>query len=210
MSILKLDGKPKAAPVSPIKNPKDIKKIRQYLLGKSDKRDYAIWVCGTNFLLRAGDLLSIKWCNILESDGSLKDRFRVQEGKTDKSRDIRLNNDVKEALVLYKNALGTIDPDDYLFKSRKEGREGDHKLTVPSLHKLIKTTCRELGIKGNYGSHTLRKTGAYKIYMDHIEKNPRILSTLQKILNHSSQSITLRYIGIEDEEIDDIFFNMKW
>jgi len=56
----------------------------------------------------------------------------------------------------------------------------------------------------------LRKTGAFKIYNDNIQTNPAIISYLQKILNHSSQATTLRYIGIEAQEIDDIFDNIKW
>ena len=75
--------------------------------------------------------------------------------------------------------------------------------------KLIVKVYWELGIKGNFGTHTLRKTGAYFIYSNNIEKNPTIIAYLQKILNHSSQAITLRYIGIEEEEIDDIFDNLK-
>ena len=90
--------------------------------------------------------------------------------------------------------------DDYLFKSRK----GNKPLRVDSTHKIIKNTLRELNIKGNYGTHTLRKTWSYHIYMSN-SSNPRILAILQKALNHSSQAVTLRYIGIEQEEILDLY-----
>lgn len=206
MSNLTIDGRPKPEQVEPVKNPKDIKKIRQYLIGKENKRDYCIWVCGTNFLLRAGDLLNLKWSDVLESENTFKIHLVIQEEKTDKTRRIKINDDVKEALTLYKNNLKDFNIDNYIFSSRK----GFKAISVRSLHKIIKTTLRELNINGNYGSHTLRKTGAYKIYSDNIKDNPAILSYLQKILNHSSQSITLRYIGIEAQEIDDIFDNIKW
>lgn len=54
LANLKINGVKKAEQVEPIKNSKDIKKIRQYLMGKQNKRDYCLWCCGTNFLLRAG------------------------------------------------------------------------------------------------------------------------------------------------------------
>ena len=204
--MLKKDGKPKAQEVDPVKNSKDIQRIRQYLKGKENKRDYCLWVVGTNFLLRAGDLLRLKWSDVLENENNFKTYVRTQEEKTDKNRKIKMNDDSKEALSLLKDTISNFNTNGFIFKSRK----GSDSITVESLHKIIKTTLRELNIKGNYGSHTLRKTGAFRIYNDNIQTNPAIISYLQKILNHSSQATTLRYIGIEAQEIDDIFDNIKW
>lgn len=77
--MLKKDGKPKAQEVDPVKNPKDIQRIRQYLKGKENKRDYCLWVVGTNFLLRAGDLLRLKWSDILKNENNFKTYVRTQE-----------------------------------------------------------------------------------------------------------------------------------
>ena len=71
---------------------------------------------------------------------------------------------------------------------------------VRPLHHIIKTLTKDLGIKGNFGTHTLRKTMAYHRY---INKVP--LETLQKLLNHSSSAITLRYIGITQKVIIDCY-----
>ncbi len=92
-------------------------------------------------------------------------------------------------------------PNDYLFPSQR----GKSHLSVDSARKIIKDTLRELGIKGNFGSHTLRKTWAYHIYIGHAAQNPMILPTLQKMLNHSSQTMTLSYIGITKEVITEIY-----
>lgn len=93
-----------------------------------------------------------------------------------------------------------------MFKSRK----GDGALTVESAHKIIKTTLKELNIKGNYGTHTLRKTFAYHIYANNIKTNPSIINTLQKMSNHSSASVTLRYIGITKEVISDVYNSLSY
>jgi integrase len=209
MANLKSNGIKKAEEVQPIKKLKDLKKIYAYLMG-TNVRNFAVFVVGVNVLLRAGDLLSLKWCDVLEDDNeSFKKKIWVTEDKTDKVREIRLNTDAIAALQTLKDSIKAFNVNDYVFASRKVNKDGEKRLDVKALHKIIKDTCKELGIKGNYGTHTLRKTGAYHIYTNNIAQNPTIISYLQKILNHSSQATTLRYIGIEGEEIDDIFEGLK-
>lgn len=200
-------GIKKASEVEPIKKMKDIKKIKQFLLGKENKRDYMLFVVGINIGLRAGDLLSLKIGNIYK-DGKVMESYTLYEEKTGKRRTFDINKAAREAIALYLSALNEIDEDDYLFKSRKS-KTISRPLTVSSTHKIIKTTCRDLGIKGNFGTHTLRKTFAYHVYINNIQKNPTILNTLQKMLNHSSPATTLRYIGITQEVITDIYINLN-
>ena len=200
MVRLKSNGIAKANTVDPLKNKKDIQKIKQYLKGKDNKRDYMLFVVGINVGLRVGDLLKLKIKDVIDNNGNFKDKIFITEEKTDKTRNLKLNDSVKESIKLYLDSLKSYDMDDYLFKSRK----GNKPLRVDSTHKIIKNTLRELNIKGNYGTHTLRKTWSYHIYMSN-SSNPRILAILQKALNHSSQAVTLRYIGIEQEEILDLY-----
>ena len=200
MVRLKSNGIAKANTVDPLKNKKDIQKIKKYLKGKDNKRDYMLFVVGINVGLRVGDLLKLKIKDVIDNNGNFKDKIVITEEKTDKTRNLKLNDSVKESIKLYLDSLKSYDMDDYLFKSRK----GNKPLRVDSTHKIIKNTLRELNIKGNYGTHTLRKTWSYHIYMSN-SSNPRILAILQKALNHSSQAVTLRYIGIEQEEILDLY-----
>ncbi len=208
MENLKTNGVKKAKQAEPIKNKEDLKKLVTYLKA-TNLRNYTIVVVGMNVLLRAGDLLELKWSDVLEEDMTFKHKVWVIEEKTNKQRKIRFNNDSIDALTLYKDSLNPFNVNDYIFTSRKVNKNGEKKLDVKALHKIIKDTCKELNIKGNFGTHTLRKTGAYHIYNDNIATNPTIITRLQKILNHSSQATTLRYIGIETQEIDDIFDNLK-
>lgn len=196
--------KVKADEVEPIKNTKDIMKVKQYLLGKSNKRDYMLFVVGINVGLRAGDLLRLKIKDIM-LDGTIIDKVVLYEEKTDKKRAFELNDSSKAAIRLYLDTMQDVDYEAYLFKSRK----GSGALTVESAHKIIKTTLRELNIKGNYGTHSLRKTFAYHSYMNNIRNNPTIINTLQKMLNHSSASVTLRYIGITKEVISDVYNSLN-
>ena len=202
MARLKSNGIAKPETVSPIKSMKDIKKIKQYLIGKANKRDYMLFVVGINIGLRCGDLLKLKVSDVMNTDKTFKETVTVEEEKTSKTRTFKLNTSAKESIELYLNSLKNYDFNDYLFKSRK----GDDHLRVDSVHKIIKTTLRELNIKGNYGTHSLRKTFSYHTYMNNSD-NPRILSVLQKLLNHSSEAVTLRYIGIEAEELLELYDN---
>lgn len=180
--------------VEPIKNIRDINKIKQYLYGKENKRDYCIFVVGINVGLRAGDLLSLKIKDI--TDGNIIfDTVTIKEQKTGKTRNFALNKNAKESIKIYLNSLTDYDFEDYLFKSRKGGHLG-----VRPLHHIIKTLTKDLGIKGNFGTHTLRKTMAYHRYINNVP-----LETLQKLLNHSSSAITLRYIGITQKVIIDCY-----
>ena len=68
--------------VEPIKSTRDIKRIKQYLLGKPNKRDYIMFVIGVNTGLRIGDLLSLQIGDILEEGGTIKKAVYIQEQKT--------------------------------------------------------------------------------------------------------------------------------
>lgn len=190
----------KAQEVEPIMNPKDIKKLMQYLDGKSNKRDLMMFTVGISVGLRAGDLLSLKWSDILDDKLNIVDSVSIIEEKTDKRRSFELNNTAKKGIKAYMDSINNnVDIGGYVFRSQKGGA-----LIVESAHKIVKTTLKELNIKGNYGTHTLRKTWAYHMYINN-SSNPMMLPYLQQMLNHSSQAVTLRYIGITKEVIKDFY-----
>jgi site-specific recombinase XerD len=71
-------------------------------------------------------------------------------------------------------------------------------MTIQRLHQLVRQWTKQSGVKGHFGTHSLRKTYGY-----HLRRLGADIVTLMKVFGHSSQSITLRYIGIEQEEIDE-------
>lgn len=80
--------------VEPIKNIKDINKVKQYLLGKENKRDYTIFVVGINVGLRASDLLDLKISDVV-AGGEIKDTVNIVEQKTDKKGHLHWINQPK-------------------------------------------------------------------------------------------------------------------
>ncbi|WP_255700525.1 tyrosine-type recombinase/integrase [Dethiosulfovibrio faecalis] len=71
-------------------------------------------------------------------------------------------------------------------------------------YRILNSTARTVRIKNTIGTHILRKTFAYHAY-----KSGHNLSMIQNLLNHSAPSVTLRYIGITKEEMDNIFLTLN-
>lgn len=98
--------------VEPIRDPKKINAIKNYLKWKSI-RDYALFVVGINVALSISDLLSLTWGDVLER-GDFK-TLSLKEGKTQKMRNIKLNQASRKALQELLDTLATYEPDDYIF-----------------------------------------------------------------------------------------------
>lgn len=99
-----------------------------------------------------------------------------------------------------------IGSNDYLFWSQDST---GHILRKSLNDNIIRPAAQRLGLDVRlYGSHTLRKTYAYQFYTQanalSRERGYRALSMLCKELGHSSEAITLCYIGIDKEEVCEI------
>lgn len=77
-----------------------------------------------------------------------------------------------------------------------------HRLNRTTAYYIIHDACKTVGIEGDIGTHTMRKTFGYHHY-----KKFKDVVMLQKIFNHSSPAITLRYIGIEQDKINESYHN---
>ena len=187
-----------------IKSLNDIDKIKKYLKKKS-VRDYTLFVFGINIGLRASDLLSLKVKDIYDRNGKVKEELTLTEKKTDKNRTLFINESAAGVLNNYYKSMAFESEEELIFQSQKGG---DQPINPRSLNRLVKQWCRECGLKGNYGSHSLRKTFGYHLYIKN-STNPFIVPYLQRIFNHCSQGVTLRYIGIEKENIDNLYSDLN-
>ncbi len=181
--------------VSPIRSEDEIKRIKKYL--KHNTRNYLLFTFGINNDIRISDLLKLKVKDVM--DLSIGETLEIKESKTGKPNVLMINKAVYKALQAHLKEANPKDGD-YLFKSQK----GQNKpLTKFSVNLMIKSWCSDLGIKGNYGCHSLRKTFGYiqrtKYGVD--------FSIICKRFNHSSPSITMRYLGITDKEVNGILLN---
>ncbi len=174
----------------PIKSRKDIAKVEQYLK-LHNKRDYVIWVLGLNSGLRVSDIVRLNVSDVVD-----KTHIKIIEKKTGKEKTFYINDKLKRVLKDYTKGRSLEEP---LFLG-KQGKRLDRS----QVYRFIKRACRENGIKVHTSTHTLRRSFAYHHYQQF--KDPIVL---QKIFNHSSQRITLMYIGIEQDEIDLSYKNFE-
>ena len=178
--------------VGPITSPRDIKSIKKLL--SDQPRNRLLFILGINTGLRVQDLLSLKVGDIKQSQ--VGDRVVLREKKTQKENVFMVNKDIKDALDDY---LKTVDAKDehFLFKSRKGS---NYAITTYAVTMYVQQWCDAIHLPGNYGAHSLRKTWCYhqrKTYGTSWE-------VIAKRLNHSSPSITRRYIGVKEEEVEEI------
>ena len=182
--------------VQPIRDLKKIETIKK-MLKQQNLRDYCLFVVGINSGLRISDLLKLTVSDVIDGN-KLKDRIRLREKKTNKFKDFPLSDNAKSALKEY---LKTRDynENEPLFISRKN----KGFLLRQQAYKIINNVAKEVGIKEKIGTHTLRKTFGYHAY-----NNGYDITLIQKLFNHSSPSVTLRYIGITQDELDDVYLSL--
>lgn len=173
--------------VEPIKSKNDLKKIKKVLKCRS-QRDYLLFLFGINTGLRVSDILAL---NIKDVKG--KDFIVLREKKTKKIKQIFLNCKLKKAIGKFiKNKCDESKP---LFTTIF-----DNRMDRIQAYRVIKKACEKINPHLNVGTHTMRKTFAYHHY-----KRFKDVAILQKIFNHSSPMTTLKYIGIEQDEINHFY-----
>ncbi|MCL4407095.1 MAG: tyrosine-type recombinase/integrase [Thermotogae bacterium] len=184
--------------VEAIKNPNEINRFRKIMLASNDYLYALLFTYGINTGLRISDILKLKFEDILDERKRVKSSFEVIEQKTEKKRKIIMNDSVREMLELF--IKSTDRRTGYIF-SRTDGVK---PITRGAVWYALNRYAKEAGIKGQIGTHTLRKTFGYQLYKKGID-----ITRIQYILNHSNPKVTLRYIGITQEEVDDIVENLN-
>ena len=145
-----------------------------------------IFVLGINTGLRIGDLLNLK-----VEDVKNKKHIIIKEQKTSKNKQFLINENLRRELDKYIEGMSE---HEYLFQSRV----GQNKaLSRFQAYRILSAAGREAGLE-RIACHSTRKTFGYHHY-----KRYKDVALLQKLFNHSSPSITLDYIGITQDIIDD-------
>ncbi|MBP3568900.1 MAG: tyrosine-type recombinase/integrase [Lachnospiraceae bacterium] len=122
------------------------------------------------------------------------------EKKTQKQNIVAINSSIIEALELLQATEAKVAPEHYLFMSRK----GENRpITRNYAFTLIKNASHTLGFEDNISCHSLRKTFGYQAWKQGVQP-----ALLMSIYNHSSYEITKRYLGITQDERDEVFMKV--
>jgi integrase len=170
--------------VQPLRTVEEINEMKWSLLRNCSERDYFLFVFGINTGLRVSDILPLK-----VEDIRGKSHVLVVQKKNGKPRRIQLKQLANEIDAYTKGMDGS----SYLFPSRK----GDKPISETQAYRALVKAGEGID-RTDIGTHTMRKTFGYHHY-----KRNKDIAILQEIFSHSAPSITKRYIGITQDEIDE-------
>lgn len=182
--------------VQPIRDKEKIEEMKEELK-KSGTRNYLIFNTGINTGLRISDLINLNYNDVRDKNGFMKSHITILEKKTKKIKKFPICNNLYTELELYTRNMKL---GEYLFKSQV----GVNKpITTTQAYRILVSAAAKIGLS-EIGTHTMRKTFGYWHYQQYHD-----VALLQIIFNHSSPSITLRYIGISQDEIDNSYQNFS-
>jgi len=188
----------KKTTVEPIRDWEKIQEIKSLLLSEQKYRDWLMFTLGLNFALRISDLLKLRVSDVFDSDMYPKNRIILREKKTGKENVLAVTNGSRESLVQYHKVARLKYSDDFLFKSRQGGNRPIDRVQA---YRILNNLVHRVGLKDiNVGTHSMRKTWGYFAY----KKFNLSLDDIMLKLNHQSIQSTKRYIGLTQEEKQEI------
>ena len=177
--------------VRPIKDPDKLREIREGLAAMTDwhgERMFLLFEIGINTGLRISDIVRLRKKHVCG------DWIETVEQKTGKRTRIPLNTQIRQII---QDRCRDMDMEDLLFPSRVT--IGDGTVQMPMTRRTAYNDIRQIaemfGLGDHIGCHTMRKTFGYW----HYKKN-KDLELLREWFNHTSQAVTRRYIGMDENE----------
>ncbi len=151
--------------------------------------------------LRISDLLSLKYSNLIG-----KDVLTLTEKKTKKVRTIKLNPDLTSLVERIYRKQNLTNINQPIFINRFGNKVMDRSYVNVKLKEVFSKN--RIKIEGNISSHLFRKTlGRRVIELNNYSNESLVL--LMELFGHSSMSITKRYLGIRQQEINDIYLSVS-
>ncbi len=198
--------------VQPIRSQSDRDALDEYFMHRNT-RDRAMFALGIYTGRRISDLVSLNVRDVayIDQRGRLciNERLKIREKKTGKLADPLIHPKVRRILSKYlrqrrkkSESLGAL-LNEPLLKSRKARYDGQRRVTRQHALRVLVQAARHCGLNYKIGTHSLRKTFGY---IQH--QNGTSIELIQKILNHSSPEITLAYIGITRDDMDEAILSM--
>lgn len=178
--------------VEPIRSKRAISNIKKILVDQP--RNLCLFTLGINTAWRANELISITVGQVKHLTPG--DTLELKQSKNQRYRATPLNATAIQSIQAWLSHPGAPQNDAQALFTGQRGA-----LTVETVSRLVKQWCRETGLKGNYASHSLRKTWGY---WQRIGRGTSV-ALLMHAYGHSSEKQTLEYLGIQAEEITEIY-----
>lgn len=195
----------------PITSEDDIDRMIDVCICRNKIRDAVLLSFGCNLGLRISDIVALRYKDIFDDQWRVRDMIVIKEQKTGNIRKLFPNQSVvlaaKIMLHAQKQAGKSVNQDDYIFTSESPHKayvDGHVKCIAPSTaFRMIKSASMEAGVLGNISTHSMRKSFGHFVtekMPDKMAKTGSSVMLVQRIFNHSTPAITMRYIGLSDRD----------
>ena len=187
----------------PIKDLEELEQFKRYYVAvKPNVRNHVLLTLGLNSALRISDLLALQWRDVFDfSRKKVRSHIMLVEKKTKKKSSIYINDNIRKALNMYYDFLkngSDIMPEQPLFNGQEMT-----PITRVQAWRIIRKAAEYCNISGVISPHSLRKTFGYHAWKQGVSP-----ALLMDVFNHSSFKITKRYLGIGQDDRDEVFRNI--
>jgi integrase len=181
----------------PIRDKNQIRELAAYYLNLGQLRNHVLIVMGLYTALRVSDLLRLRWSDVYDFENRrVRPSITITEKKTGKVKTIALNSAITCALAAYA-ATGAL-TDTFVIANQLTGKA----INRVQAYRLIRTAADALNL-GRVSCHSLRKTFGY-----HAWKSGKSPAIIMEIYNHSSFEVTKAYLGITQDDMNDVYLSM--
>ena len=183
----------------PIRDKKQVKKIVTYYKSIGEFRNWVLVTLCVHTALRISDILNLKTEDVYDFEKKkVRTSINIKEIKTGKSKEIALHPNIVYSLEKYmdKTSKGQA----LILNSNT-----NKAISRVQAYRLIRDAAQAVEIENNVSCHSLRKTFGY-----HAWKNGVSPAVLMEIYNHSSLSITRRYLGVCQDDKNAVYIGFKY
>ncbi|MDR1913035.1 MAG: tyrosine-type recombinase/integrase [Clostridiales bacterium] len=187
------------AATQPIRDKQQVKQLVNYYMRRGQYRNHVLIVMSVYTALRISDLLRLRWSEVYNFEKKqVRSSITITEKKTGKSKTIALNKNVKRALSKYMAKKQNILQHEFIIQNPRTGKA----ISRIQAYRIIRAAGDALGI-GHFSCHSLRKTFGY-----HAWKTGVSPAVIMEIYDHSSFSVTRRYLGVTQDDKDEVYLNI--
>ena len=213
----------------PIRDKKQVVELIMYYFKRGQMRNYLLIMLCLHTALRISDVLKLTTDDVYDfKKKCIRSSITLTESKTGKTQTIALHEDLVNALLHFftfekLKTSTTPDKTDKKLKASASLDKTDKKLKVsptPGIplilnertgkaisrvqaHRIVRDAGEAIGLK--VSCHSLRKTFGYNAWKEGISP-----AVIMEIYNHSSLKITQRYLGINQDDINDVYLSMSF
>jgi len=187
------------ATTQPIRNKQQVRALAEYYLKKGQLRNQVLIVLGLHTALRISDLLRLTWEDVYDFENKrVRIRIDIIEKKTRKAKSISLNRAAIIAITMFANQ--SAQKGNFLIENHQTGKA----ISRIQSYRLIRAASEALKFQSRVSCHSLRKTFGY-----HAWKSGVSPAVIMEIYNHSSLAVTRRYLGVTQDDKDEVYINLS-